>query len=70
TVRTIRDPKLGKVVMPGMPLRFSGFEHNCHMEAASLGEHNAEVLRSVLEYSDDDINALVRAGVLDANPDT
>lgn len=70
TIRAIRDAKLGEVLMPGMPLRFSGFEHNCHMEAASLGEHNAEVLRSVLAYSDGEIGALVRSGVLHANPDT
>jgi crotonobetainyl-CoA:carnitine CoA-transferase CaiB-like acyl-CoA transferase len=70
TVRTIHDPKLGEVLMPGMPLRFSGFEHNVPMQAAALGEHNAEILRGVLDYSDERIEGLVRDGVLHANPET
>lgn len=70
TVRTISDPKLGEVLMPGMPLHFSGFELNQPMTAASLGEHNAPVLRDILGYDDARIADLTANGVLHSNPDT
>ncbi|MGR8919599.1 MAG: CaiB/BaiF CoA transferase family protein [Gammaproteobacteria bacterium] len=70
TVREIEDPKLGRVLMPGMPLRFSGFEHNQPLAAAALGEHNREVLGQLLGYDDARIDALEASGVLAANPDT
>lgn len=69
-VRPVQDPKLGEVMMPGMPLRFSAFEHNQPLEAASLGEHNGEVLAEVLGYDAAKIDGLAEAGVLHANPDT
>ncbi len=69
-IRAINDPKLGEVMMPGMPLRFSAFEHNQPLEAASLGEHNAHVLSEVLGYTAEQIETLTHAGVLHANPDT
>ena len=70
TIRTVTDPKLGEVQMPGMPLKFSGFEHNQPLQAAALGEHNEDVLSDLLGYSDDDIKALYAAGVLSADPET
>lgn len=69
-IRPIHDPKLGEIMMPGMPLRFSGFEHNQPLESASLGEHNAAVLSEVLGYDAGRIAELADAGVLYANPDT
>ncbi len=70
TVRTVTDPKLGEVLMPGMPLHFSGFEHNQPLDAAALGEHNEAVLREILGYDAARIEALADDGVLYANPDT
>ena len=70
TIRAIQDPKLGEVLMPGMPLRFSGFVHNPPLDASSLGENNAQVLREVLGYSPERIAELGSKGVLFANPDT
>ncbi|MCC6708991.1 MAG: CoA transferase [Gammaproteobacteria bacterium] len=70
TVRVVKDPKLGEVLMPGMPLRFSGFEHNQPLDAAYLGEHNEAVLSEVLGYDAARIEALRAAGVLYANPET
>ena len=58
TIRTIADPKLGKVLMPGMPLRFSSFAHNQNLGAAFLGEHNYFVLNDILNYSDEKIKEL------------
>ena len=70
TVRVVKDAKLGEVLMPGMPLRFSGFEHNQPLDAAYLGEHNEAVLSEVLGYDAARIEALRAAGVLHSNPDT
>lgn len=70
TVRTISDPKLGEVQMPGMPLRFSGFPNNQPLDAAYLGQHNDEVLSSLLGLSAERLEALRKAGVLHANPGT
>ncbi|MBK6657774.1 MAG: CoA transferase [Proteobacteria bacterium] len=70
TVRVVKDPKLGEVLMPGMPLRFSGFEHNQPLEAAFLGQHNEAVLTGMLGYDAARIEALRAAGVLHSNADT
>ena len=70
TVRAVEDPKLGKAVFPGMPLRFSGFPHNVPLEASSLGASNDDVLGNVLGYSADKIASLLAEGVLYSNPDT
>ena len=69
-VRKISDPKVGDIVIPGMPLRFSGFQHNAPLESAYLGEHNIDVLSNVLDYSAERIAALSDGGVLQANADT
>ncbi|MEQ8662385.1 MAG: CoA transferase, partial [Gammaproteobacteria bacterium] len=70
TVRTVADEKLGEVLMPGMPLHFSGFAHNQPLTAAALGEHNAFVLGELLGYDAARISGLAESGVLFGNPDT
>lgn len=70
TIRTVSDAKLGDVLMPGMPLRFSGFVHNPPLDAVHLGASNEQVLREVLGYTSERIAALTGQGVLFANPDT
>jgi crotonobetainyl-CoA:carnitine CoA-transferase CaiB-like acyl-CoA transferase len=70
TVRAITDPKFGSLEVPGMPLRFSGFPNNIPLDAAYLGQHNAEILSSVLGYSAERIDTLAQNGVLYANPET
>jgi crotonobetainyl-CoA:carnitine CoA-transferase CaiB-like acyl-CoA transferase len=69
-VRKISDPKLGEVEVPGMPLRFSAFEHNQHLETAALGEHNCEVLNGLLKYSSQKTEELNESGVLYRNNET
>jgi CoA:oxalate CoA-transferase len=63
TVRTITDRLFGEFEAPGFPLRFSAFPERLPLEAATLGEHNAEVLQ-MLGYSDEGIRALESEGVL------
>jgi crotonobetainyl-CoA:carnitine CoA-transferase CaiB-like acyl-CoA transferase len=67
TVRTITDRAFGKLKIPGVPLRFSAYPEFLELQASFLGEHNAEVLKT-LGYSDSDIAALAAGGVLASEP--
>jgi crotonobetainyl-CoA:carnitine CoA-transferase CaiB-like acyl-CoA transferase len=64
TVRTVHDRIHGDFQMPGMPLKFSKFPKDLPLEAATLGQHNEEVLTTYLGRSKDDVKALREAGVL------
>ena len=64
TVRTINDRILGDFQIPGFPLRFSRFPDELEFDAPYLGEHNATVLSKYLGYSYDDVDRLIRDGVL------
>ena len=64
TVRTIEDRIAGKFDIPGMPLKFSEFPDDPPLEAATLGQHNEEILREVLGRSAKEIEELRAAKVL------
>jgi crotonobetainyl-CoA:carnitine CoA-transferase CaiB-like acyl-CoA transferase len=64
TVRTVEDRIAGKFEIPGMPLKFSEFPQDLPLEAATLGQHNDEVLRDLLGRSDTEIEELRKAKVL------
>lgn len=64
TVRTVHDRIHGDFDMPGMPLKFSRFPKDLPLQAATLGQHNEEVLTSYLGRSAQDVNKLREAGVL------
>ena len=64
TVRKAQDPILGEVDVPGFPLRFSAAPGQLDMQAPLLGQHNAEVLKEFLGYSDERIAQLTEHGVL------
>jgi crotonobetainyl-CoA:carnitine CoA-transferase CaiB-like acyl-CoA transferase len=64
TVRSVEDRHFGQLDLPGMPLRFSDFPEELELHSAELGEHNAEVLRSLLGYSAERVAALSEKGVL------
>jgi len=66
TVRTITDPVAGTFQIPGMPLRFSKFPDDLPLEAPTLGQHNAEVLRDWLGMNEQEIASLESANVLQA----
>lgn len=64
TVRTVHDPILGELKLPGFPLRFSAQPEVPELFAPLLGEHNGEVLGQVLGYADERIASLAASGVL------
>ena len=64
-VRTVRDPILGEVTIPGFPLKFSTDpELPEELEAPLLGQHGEQVLREVLGYSESELDKLLKNGVL------
>lgn len=65
-VRTVSDPLLGTITIPGFPFKFSAQPDLPEFEAPLLGEHNAQVLRDWLRYDDARIAALERDKVLHA----
>jgi crotonobetainyl-CoA:carnitine CoA-transferase CaiB-like acyl-CoA transferase len=62
-VRTIQDPFMGEVVIPGNPMRFSEQTEELDLQTPCLGEHNSEVLLG-LGYTAEQIANLETTGVL------
>jgi crotonobetainyl-CoA:carnitine CoA-transferase CaiB-like acyl-CoA transferase len=64
-VRTVPDPILGEVTIPGFPFKFSADpELPEDLEAPLLGQHGEQVLREVLGYSEAELAKLRGTGVL------
>lgn len=63
-IRTVTDPFVGELHLPGFPLRFSEQAAYEPGPVPALGEHNADILSSVLGYSDEHISKLEVDGVL------
>jgi crotonobetainyl-CoA:carnitine CoA-transferase CaiB-like acyl-CoA transferase len=63
-IRTVPDPILGEVMIPGFPLKFSAFPKPLEIRAPLLGEHGADILRDQLGMSDAKIAELRSQGVL------
>ena len=68
TVRRVKDNTFGDIDIPGMPLRFSQFPEELPLQAASLGEHNEEILRTYLSYTPEQVRQLESEGVLKRDP--
>jgi crotonobetainyl-CoA:carnitine CoA-transferase CaiB-like acyl-CoA transferase len=64
TVRTVNDRYAGEFQVPGFPLRFSAFPEPLPLEAATLGEHNYDVVCGLLGRSREEADRLAEAGVL------
>lgn len=62
-VRTVPDPVLGEITIPGMPLRFSASPERPELVAPLLGQHNADILGE-LGYDGGRVAALESSGVL------
>ncbi len=68
TIRKVKDRILGEFDLQRSALRLSAFPEEMQLEAPFLGEHNAEVLRDSLGYSEAQIKELEAAGVLHKAP--
>ncbi|MBI2962786.1 MAG: CoA transferase [Deltaproteobacteria bacterium] len=63
-IRTVPDPILGELTIPGFPLKFSEFPDLPDIAAPLLGEHGAELLRGHLGLSEEEIGELRASGIL------
>jgi len=61
---TIDDPLLGKIRVPGTPLRLTSHRAEASRPAPRLGEHNREMFGGRLGLSDSEIETLKRAGTI------
>lgn len=68
TVREIDDPIAGTFQAPGHPVRSSRYPVHPGYVAPKLGEHNREVLGTLLGYDGVRLDALAAAGVLHDKP--
>jgi crotonobetainyl-CoA:carnitine CoA-transferase CaiB-like acyl-CoA transferase len=61
---TIDDPVLGRIRVPGTPLRLTSHRAEASRPASRLGEHNREIFGQRLGLSDAEIETLKRAGTI------
>jgi CoA:oxalate CoA-transferase len=64
TVVTLDHKLAGKFVVPQHPVKYSKTPTTIKMPAPILGEHNDEVLKSLLDYSQEKLDELRAAGVI------
>jgi crotonobetainyl-CoA:carnitine CoA-transferase CaiB-like acyl-CoA transferase len=57
-------PTAGKVKMPGFPVKMSKTPATYRIGAPQLGEHTVEVLKKILDYSDEKIEELRKMGAV------
>jgi crotonobetainyl-CoA:carnitine CoA-transferase CaiB-like acyl-CoA transferase len=69
-VRWVDDDVLGKVLVPGMPIKFSETPGDAPLMTRQLGEDNEYVTCELAGRSHDQYRALVDEGVLFHNPDS
>jgi crotonobetainyl-CoA:carnitine CoA-transferase CaiB-like acyl-CoA transferase len=59
----VEHPRLGKIAVPGIPFHFS--DENLEVKPApSLGQHNEEVYKKIIGFSDEKIQQLHNDGVI------
>lgn len=64
TVRTVLDPVFGQLKIPNNPFRFSQFPESRDLRAGFLGQHNREILRDRLGFTEVQISELEHRGVI------
>ncbi len=60
----IDQPRVGKMRIAGSPIKMSETPGEVYMPAPLLGQHTAEVLKSLLGYSDETIAQLKKEGII------
>jgi len=60
----IEQPRVGKMKIAGSPIHLSETPGAVYAPAPLLGEHSEEVLRTLLAYSDEEIERLKDEGII------
>ena len=68
TVRWVKDPLLGTVAIPAVPVKFSAWPDKTDVRSARLGEDNERVLRDLLKMPADKIRQLYAEAILVRDP--
>ncbi len=63
-IQEIEHTTAGKVRVPGFPVKMSRTPGTIRLPAPSLGQHNDEVLKEILGYSEEYVQDLRKAGVI------
>ncbi len=63
-IKYIDYPELGKIPVPGIPVKLSLTPGSINTPAPKLGEHNEEVYCKLLGYNSDKLSALSREGTI------
>jgi crotonobetainyl-CoA:carnitine CoA-transferase CaiB-like acyl-CoA transferase len=66
--QNIDHPVVGEQPIPGPPFRYASVDKWIHSRAPLLGEHNREVLRSILGLTDQQIDELYADGTVGEKP--
>lgn len=64
TVRDIHDPFIGTFSAPGFPIKFDGAAVEPDLRAPALGQHNEEILGTMLGWTSDEVAAALDTGLL------
>ena len=60
----VYHPTMGEIIEPGFPIKFSETKGDISAPAPLLGEHNVEVYKRLLGYSEEKIEELRKKGVI------
>jgi len=60
----VEHPVLGETTLPGFPIKFSETKGDMTAPAPLLGQHNVEVYSELLGFSEDEVEALRKEGVI------
>ncbi|KAJ8279488.1 hypothetical protein COCON_G00065540 [Conger conger] len=66
-IQEMDHPTVGNIAVPGPAVRFSSFKTREPSPPPLIGQHTVQVLRNTLNYSDDAINKLLKAGTVSQN---
>ncbi|XP_035268202.1 succinate--hydroxymethylglutarate CoA-transferase isoform X1 [Anguilla anguilla] len=66
-IQEMVHPTAGKIAVPGPAVRFSSFKSRKPSSPPLIGQHTVQVLRNTLNYSDEAINKLLKAGTVSQN---
>lgn len=69
-IRDVDDERLGRVTIPGVPIKLSSFPEQRELAARSLGADNRQLLTDRLGWTDEQVGEALADGVLHENPAT
>jgi crotonobetainyl-CoA:carnitine CoA-transferase CaiB-like acyl-CoA transferase len=63
-IREVEHPVAGRIKVIGSPIHLSETPPEIYAPAPLLGEHSSDILKNILNYSDDQIDALKRGKII------